>query len=168
MTINFGNNDAIQVNDIYGYFYGREMWHGISADQSGNDWSNSTTFTPFVATSGNSIMGSEIKVIGTSDTPFWAGTTKYSIGTVLVTAADNDTPWRIRFVYGSGTFAQAGMASQLTEIIVQTAVAGENISGSPFFFRMPLLNAGTDKVWCTVANATDSDTISFFVGLHEY
>ena len=74
------------------HLHSSEIWMGISADQSGNDWCLPESLTPFQAISGNAAFGSdandEAKVMGTVDTPHIVGSTRFDVHRLVVTAAD--------------------------------------------------------------------------------
>jgi hypothetical protein len=77
-------------------------------------------------------------------------------------------PYKIRFVYGLGTYADAVSAGQYSEaMFISASSSAAQFVGAPVDVKMPELDADT-KVWAAVWCATDTATISFFTGLHEY
>lgn len=152
------------------HFMNVERWFGISGDQSGNDWALEAGLTPFQAISGNVDFGGdaddEAKVIGTDDTPVVAGKQFYMLHKLLVLTSSVATAYILRIVYGSDTMANNEAAGQYSDVgFIRESGVGR---GSPIELKMPLLRAGTDKVWIRAKNATDNATIDFLVGLHEH
>ena len=146
----------------------RETWLGISADQSGNDWALDT-LTPFQAISGANVYGAdandEAKVLGSDDTPIRTGKDYFSIHRVLVTASSAATAYKLRFVYGTGTMADAITAKQYSEVMfIRESGVGR---GDIINIKMPRLAVDT-KIWCQAWNAADNATIDFLVGVHEH
>lgn len=154
------------------HFHNREIWFGISGDQSGNDWA-ADTLNVFQAISGNGIYGAdandEAKVLGTDDTPIISGQTRFDIRRLLLHDTSVDTVWKLRVVYGSDTLANNITAGQFTEMMVLfDSVNPQQSAGIPIDIIIPRLVAGTDKVWVQGRNATDNATLDFFVGVHGY
>ena len=153
------------------HFHTRERWFGKSADQSGNDWALDG-LVPYQAISGNNAYGSdaddEAKVLGTADTPVIAGMTLFDLHRVLIVDVSEDTVYKMRFVYGVGTMADAISAGQTSEIMIKfDATNPQQSAGIPFEVRM--LKVDTEiKVWCQAWNVTNDATVDFFIGLHEY
>lgn len=160
-----------EVIEIEKHFHTWERWLGQSADQSGNDWA-ADNLVPLDVISGNNAYGSdaddEAKVLGTADTPVVAGTTVFDLHRFLIVAVSQDSVYKFRIVWGTGTMADAITAGQTSEFMVKfDAVNPQQSAGIPFPVKMPRLDAGT-KVWVQCWNATDNATASFFIGLHEY
>jgi hypothetical protein len=160
-----------EVKEVEEHIHTRERWFGKSADQSGNDWALDG-LTPYQAISGNNAYGSdaddEAKVLGTDDTPVITGMTVFDLHRVLVVHVSQDSVYKMRFVYGTGTMAAAISAGQTSEIMVKFDAANpQQSAGIPFEVKMPRLAVDT-KVWCQAWNATDDATVDFFIGLHEY
>jgi len=152
------------------HFMNIEKWFGISGDQSGNDWALEAGLTPFQAISGNGDFGGdandEAKVIGTDDTPVVAGKQFYMLHKLLVLASSVATAYVLRIVYGTDTMANNESAGRYSDVaFIRESGVGR---GAPIELKMPLLKAGTDKVWIRAKNATDNATIDFLIGLHEH
>ncbi|KKN24531.1 hypothetical protein LCGC14_0893930 [marine sediment metagenome] len=153
------------------HFHNRERWFGISADQSGNDWA-ADTLNSFIAISGAGVYGAdasdEAKVFGTDDTPIFTGNVEYDIRRILVADVSVNTVWKVRFVWGTGTMANAITAGQTTEEMFLFDATNPQLSaGVPVDVRIPRVAVGT-KLWMQARNATDNATIDFFVGAHGY
>ena len=162
-----------EIAEIERHFHTRSRWIGKKAVQTATDWADDVIATPFVAISGTGDYGSdaddEALIIGTDDTPIITGMVKYDFHELLIVGVDHDTVYKLRVVYGSGTMANAIIAEQYSEVMVQFDAANPTQSaGSPVVIQMPRLNAGVDKVWVQAKNATNDSEIDFFVGLHEY
>jgi len=160
------NSLAYRVHEIERHFHGRERWWGAVAVPDETNAIDANVDTPFVATSGDDTWGTAIPICGTGDNPVLATDAKFDAHTVLVTDSDHSTPYRIRFIYGTGTSAAAITAGQWSEGMFVTA-AGPFLSGAAAQGRMPRVDVGT-KIWVQVWNATDASTVSFFWGAHGY
>jgi len=164
------NSLAYKVHEIEKHFHNQEMWVGISADQSGNNWALLNTLNPYVAISGNGTWGAdaddEAKVWGTANT---AGSNiKMDFHRLLVTDLSVDTPYMFRIIYGTGTMADAITAVQYSTIMIQNNPTGNKAGGAPIDVMMPRVTIGEYKVWVQIMCATDNATASFFCGGHAY
>ncbi len=163
------NSLAYRVMELERHFHCRERWFGISADQSGTDWALADTLAPFVITSGNNTWGAAAKILGTSDTPAIDGNVKYDPHRFLITTVSVDTIWKLQFIYGTGTAADAVTAGQFTSIYTGYDSANPTtLPRVPVDIHIPRLVCAADQLWCRGWNATNSSTISIFVGIHEY
>ena len=154
------------------HVHSREYWFGKSADQSGNDWGDETSLTPYQARSGTGDFGGdphdEAKLLGPDDTPIQTGGLTEDVHRILVVAVSVNTEYRLRIVWGTGTMADAITANQLSTIMVKFDSVNPQLSaGVPVDIRMPGFDAGS-KVWMQAMNATDDATIDFYIGAHEY
>jgi hypothetical protein len=169
-----GTEDSIGyvLELIEHHFHNAERWLGILGAQTATDWADDT-LTPFVAISGNNTWGvdanDEAQVLGTDDTPVVAGNNRFDMHRILVTDVTTDTPWKLRFIWGTGTMAAAITAEQFSEVMVQfDSTNPQQSAGIPVDIRCPPLTSGSMQVWCQAWNATDNAEIDFLVGLHEY
>jgi hypothetical protein len=158
-----------EIEIVEEHIHGKEHWFGISADQSGDNWGGDTLF-PFACTSGNAdyLEGGKAKVLGEDDTPIGIGSTLFDLHRLLVTAVSEDTVYKIRIIWGTGTMVQAISNGEFTVVAVKfDALNPQQSAGIPFNIIMPRLVAGT-KVWAEIKNITNLATLSFYIGLHEY
>jgi len=159
------------VDTIKRHCHGRARWFGISADQSGNDWA-ADTLNPFTAISGAADYGSdandEAKCLGTDDTPIITGQAYFDFHQILVVSVTEDTEYKLRIVYGTGTMAAAIAVGQYTETMVKFDSTNPQLSaGVPVDIMMPRLATDT-KVWLQCKNDTNNADIDFFIGVHGY
>ncbi|MBE3143597.1 MAG: hypothetical protein IMZ61_06700 [Planctomycetes bacterium] len=159
-----------EVHDIESHLHGKERWFGISASQAGTDWALETSFTGFVATSGDNAWGGATatdyaKIFGTSDTPNATGADWFDVHKIKITANDSATMYRCRFIWGTGTVEEAITAGQYSEFMYIKDVADKY--RQTLDIMMPKIAAGT-QLWFNVWNATDDATMTIFVGTHEY
>jgi len=147
------------------HVHSRERWFGISGDQAGTNWALADGLTVFQAASGDGDFGTEIKVLGSTDTPAIAGKAYFDFHRIFVDDSSATSPYVLRFIYGTGTVEAAEAAGQYTDVYYKKESAAGR--GAPADIRMPLL-ASTTKVWAKVKNATNLATLDFFFGLHEY
>ena len=159
---------AVYMDDIpiiEEHEHNRERWFGKSGDQSGTNWATGSGLTVSQAASGDGGFGTEIKVLGATDTPAISGNTRFDFHRFFVVASSATSAYIVRFIYGTGTAADAEAAGQYTDVYyMKESAAGR---GAPADLRMPLLDVGT-KIWAKVKNATNNATLDFFFGLHEY
>jgi hypothetical protein len=165
------NSLAYKVHEIERHFHGRERWRGKKAVQTETDWADDV-LTPFRAISGNNTYGAdandEALVLGTDDTPTMSGNTRYDLHRLMMVGASSSTAYKLRFVYGSGTMADAITAGQFSELVIMSDPAAQQVPHDVFDVMMPRGTCGTTKVWVQAWNATDNATIDFLIGLHEY
>lgn len=165
---------SYRVHEIEKHFHNNEKWFGISADQTGENWASSVSASgmpaPFVAISGagdyGADSGDEAKLWGLSDT---IGTnTKMDFHEIFVTAASVTSIFYLRFIYGSGTMAEAITAGQFTEFpIIADAAVGGSID-TVLLLMMPRITLGVHRIWAQAKNTTNNATISMLVGAHGY
>lgn len=157
--------------EIEAHLHNRERWFGKLAVQTATDWADNN-LTPFRAISGANDYGSdandEALVLGTADTPIFAGNTRYDMHRIFVVAASSDTVYKLRFVYGSGTMADAIAAGQYSTTMIKIDPAVQSSPSVAHDIMLPRGTCGVTKVWVQAWNATDNATIDFFVGVHEY
>lgn len=154
------------------HIHRKERWFGQSADQSGNDWALEDSLTSFQAISGNGVYGSdandEAKVFGTEDTPILPGQTLYDCHKILIVGVSNDNEFILRFVWGTGTMADAITAGQYTTKMIKfDSINPQLTAGEPIEVSIPK-NAIGNKLWCQCKNGTDNATVDFYIGAHGY
>lgn len=160
------NSLAYRVHEIEKHFHGREFWWGSDGSPDETTAIDANVDTPFVAVSGNDDWGTAISIMGTNDVPANAGDVRYDAHFILVVDTDHTTPYRMRFIWGSGTSANAISAGQWSEIMFITA-GGPFLSGTSAELQMPRGTVG-EKLWCQVWNATNGSNVDFFYGVHGY
>ncbi len=84
---------------------------------------------------------------------------------ILVTANSSATIYLIRFIWGTGTMAEAIAAGQYTTFPYLRAIA-DNVRKIQEI-KTPLIGID-NKIWAQCQNATDNATIDFVVGVHAY
>lgn len=168
---------AHQIGVIKQHHHARTRWFGKKASQSETDAADNV-LTPFVAISASDAYGDdhdgainaidEATIFGTADTPAISGMVYFDLHELLIVAVDDDTPYKLRIVYGTGTRANAVGLGQYSEVVVTfDSVNPQHSAGIPVEINMPRLAVDT-KVWIEAWNASDNSTISFLVGIHEY
>ena len=160
------NSLAYRVHEIERHFHVRERWWGALGAPDETNAIEANVDTPFVAVSGNDTWGVAIPICGSSDNPVISTDTRFDAHLVLVTDTDHNTPYRLRFIYGTSDSATAIAAGQYSEVMFITA-GGPFSSGVPADIRMPRVAVGS-KLWCQVWNATNGSNVDFFWGAHGY
>ena len=145
------------------HFHSIERWLGFGAVD---------TLTPYQAISGagdyGADPGDEAIILTDEQTPIIAEKISFDFHRIMVVDVTQDTHFKLRIVYGTGTMAEAISAGQYTEFMAKHDSANPQESATiPIAIMMPKLAAGT-KVWIQTKNVTDNAAIDFFVGIHEY
>ena len=110
----------------------------------------------------------EALVLGTADTPYRAGMTKYDAHDVFIVDFSHAGVYMARLIYGTGTMADAIAAGQYSTIpFITPNLPVAQAGGIVEPIIIPRLNSST-KLWLQVKNATDNAYIDFLVGVHEY
>jgi hypothetical protein len=143
-----------------------ERWFGKSVDQSGTNWATEALLSAFQAVSGDNDFGTAVKVLGSTDTPNRTGKKKFDLHRLLIVETTAATTYIIRFIYGTGDDAdvEEALGHYTDSVYIREAANGR---GAPCDLRMIPVPVGT-KIWAKVKNASDSVTLDFYVGLHEY
>lgn len=163
------NSLAYRVHEIEKHLHSRGRYWGALAAPDETNAIEANVARPFVAASGNNTWGVAIPICGVDDVPVPTGLVKFDAHRLLISDLDDDTtPWRIRFIYGTGTSGEAITAEQWSEEMIESsAVPGNRAGGTPLDFQMPRLDVGT-KMWAQVWNDTNLEEMSFFWGAHGY
>lgn len=163
------NSLAYRVHEIEKHLHSRGRYWGAVAVPDETNAIEANVGRPFVAISGADAWGAAIPICGTGDVPAVAGLVKFDAHRLLITDLDDDTsPWRIRFIYGAGTSADAITAGQWSEeMIITNATPGNRAGGTPLDFQMPRIDVGS-KMWAQVWNDSNNEELSFFWGAHGY
>ena len=158
-----------EVIEIAKHMHSRGRYWGATGAPTETNAIAATVTVPFVAVSGDNTWGTAIPICGTGDVPVPTGLVKFDAHRLLISDLDDDTtPWRIRFIYGTGTSGDAITAEQWSEEMIQSnAVPGNRAGGTPLDFQMPRVDVGA-KMWCQVWNDTNLEELSFFWGTHGY
>lgn len=164
------NSLSYGIKELERHFHNRSrMWGAVAVPDETNAI-EANVDRPFVAISGANTWGAAIPVCGTDDVPVPSvDNAKFDLHKILVTDLDDDTtPWRIRFIWGTGTSADAITAEDWSEnMVMSNAVPGNRAGGSPVLIMMRRVDVGS-KVWCQVWNDTNAEELSFFWGAHGY
>ena len=160
------NNKQILIDTtlLLEYVNNREIWFGKKAVQTGTDWAEEFSLTPYQAISGNGNFGSdpgdEALVMGTEDTPIFTDQTHFKLARITVVNTSETSPYAFRIIWGTGTMADAIIAEQYTSL----TLTYDNFACVPFPMIMPQLANGY-KIWIQCKNITDNATVDFFIGV---
>jgi hypothetical protein len=157
---------AAEIVEVEHHLHNRGRFWGATGAPSEANAIAATVTVPFVAVSGADTWGTAIPICGTADNPVLVTHTLHDPHLVLVTDTDHATPYRIRFIYGTGTSADAITAGQWTETMFITA-AGPFSSGVPVELLHIRIAVGS-KLWAQVWNNTNGSEVDFFWGTHGY
>ena len=160
---------SYRAHEIEHHLHGRERWWGALAGPDETNAIEANVNRPFVAVSGNNTWGTAIPIVGTDDIAANAGDVFVDVKRILVVDLDDDTsPWRLRFIWGSGTSGDAIAAGQWSEMMIQSnAVPGNRAGAVPLEMQMPRIAAGL-ICWAQTWTAVNLDAMSFFIGVHGY
>lgn len=159
------NSLAYRVHEIEKHLHSRGRFWGAVATPDETNAIDANVNRPFVAVSGDNTWGTAIPICGTADDPT-PGLAKFDPHLVFVVDTDHVTPYRLRFIYGTGTSAAAISAGQWSEIMFM-ATAGPFNSGLPTVMQMPRVDVGS-KLWSSLWSATNLSAASFFWSCHPY
>lgn len=163
-----GTEDSLAylVGELERHFHNRGRFWGSNGAATETNAIQANVATPFVAVSGNNTWGTAIPICGTADDPTDGLGVKHDPHLLLVTDTDHATPYRFRFIYGTGTSAAAISAGQWSEEMFITS-GGPFSTGVPVQFIMRRVDVGS-KLWVQVWNATNGSNVDFFWGTHPY
>ncbi|GAG40498.1 unnamed protein product, partial [marine sediment metagenome] len=129
----------VEAHEIERHLHGDRRYWGAVAVPDETNAIESNVSRPFVVVSGNDDWGVAIPICGTGDNPAPLGTdTYFDPNYILVVDTDDNTVYKIRLIYGSGTSADAITANQYTEEMFITA-------GGPFQSGVPV-EVGHDRI----------------------
>ena len=163
------NSLAYLVEEIDRHFHVRERWWGaVAAPDEDTNVVEVNVSRPFVAISGNDAWGTAIPILGANDDVGIDDDPYFDPHRLLfVDFNGNATAWRLRFIWGTGTSADAITAGQWSEIMVINAVAGPFAVGVPSDIKHVRIAVGL-KMWAQVWNVTNVAELDFFYGTHSY
>lgn len=161
--INITNENVIEnlaeTIEIDRHLHNVEIWFGANAVED--------SLTSYQAVSGNNAFGAAISILGTNDTPFRTGMTKFDFHRFQITDLSNANEYLIRVIWGSGTVNEAEANFQYTTYPVQKVIATGQAQGSPVGIIFRRQNSGT-KIWIRIKNGTNLATLDCLGGIHEY
>jgi hypothetical protein len=137
-----------------------ERWYGLDGGAPANRVAGDT-LTPFQADSGNNDYGTPIQILDTEDTPTIAGNTSFRIGRIIITAAERNNVYKLRFAFGA-SYAAAIAAGTYNEVMYNQLPGNGNTG--PVDLRGQTYPVGT-KGWVSVWCPDNTGTIDFFIGL---
>ena len=130
--------------------------------------SSAGVFYPFVLTAAaDSTYGTAVQILGEDDTPHVSGNTIFHLSGVMITAVNNNTPYKLRIVWGASVAAGLA-ANDLTEIwIFGDSANPQNAQPTAIKVFMDEVAAGT-KVWVQIANAAGAQTLDMVFDIQEH
>lgn len=161
--------------EIEKHFHNYERWLGKAVTAVGETHtadmiSASTLADPVAAfqlTTGNGVFGNWTQILGSSDTPTYAGGSFFDMHEILVTAANQSSPYLIQFASGES----AGLAAKVTAGTITSMVFNRDsaaVQTQITSLMLPRVAAG-QKLWArAICLGQNAKTIDFYVGLHEY
>lgn len=149
------------------HFHNDELWWGAVAVPTQDHAIDENVNRPYTLVSGNNEWGPAVPIIGHLDNPVKPWQDEFDLHRIAISAVGNALPWKIRFLYGNQSFLEARNALRYTETMSIATGIGNNIGAGPSDLRIPILPVGW-IVWAQCWNATNLDTISFFIGVHGY
>jgi hypothetical protein len=171
-TINNGEptvNEVLkEVVEVEHHLHGWEKWLGAAASPSGETHvADRATLTPFQIDAGNDTFGAWVQILGSSDTPVETGMVKFDLHRVQLLDVETTLKETIIQIGFGATGAAALTANTYTEVMLRPE-SKANRGDAPITVMMKRVSAGT-KCWarCWV-NGTNTSTVDFVVGIHEY
>lgn len=150
------------------HFHNKEIWFGRKAVPTATSFADTTLYFYTVTAGSDSLFGTPVQILGSADTPWQAGRTKYDLHEIFVQTSSENTPFRIRFVYSATTYA-AGRAADQTfgTMFAQDDTNPQTAIGTPITIMCPRIPTGYN-LWVEAKNVTDSANFTCFFGIHEY
>ena len=175
---------AVSRETLYAeeHVHNKVRWYTKKAAPSATAWADpldAHLANPWICTSGLATWGvdgshdpegapsDEAFLFGTADTLIEIGTglKEGDFDQILILANTSATVYLIRFIWGTGTMADAITAKQYTTFPYFRAAA-DNVRKIQDV-KTPLIGI-SNKIWAQCQNATDNATITFVVGVHGY
>jgi hypothetical protein len=183
------NGQSPIINDIQRdseyseeHVHHKTRWYTKKAAQTATEWAvllSANLSTSFRCISGAGTWGvdgshdpaappsDECFMFGTADTlaDLGIGLVCGDFDMILVTANSSNTIYLVRFIWGTGTMADAIAAGQYTTFpYLRTST--DNVRKIQVI-NTPLLSVDV-KIWAQCMNASDNATLDFVVGVHAY
>lgn len=157
---------AYRTHEIERHHHHYEHFFGVAVSPSGEvHVADHQSTTSFQADAGNTIFGSWLQVLGSSDTPHVGTATHYDFNALMIETVERaNTIYLIEVGFGA-----SGAASISDDTITETMyIAPANARSSPIFISTRRQASGT-KAWVRIlADGADTGKMDFFIGLHEY
>lgn len=144
-----------------------ERWFSLAAAPSGETHRADNILTgtaPFQINAGNNDWGSWVQILGSADTPFQVGKTKFDFHRALITAAQRTLIYFIQIAFG----ATAAGALSSGDYTCFAFLPQATMRSAPVQIISKQVAIGT-KVWTRCKCPTQNGaTLDFYFGLHEY
>ena len=166
------NSLAYKVHEIEKHFHSREIWFGEHGSRNAEvDCGVRNVMTPFQTDAGNDTWSvTPLCVIGTGDVPISTSYVKLDLHRIVVVDVEAGSDLdlhKVQIIWGSGTVASAISNDQYSDVPPFIPLRGAAFSVMEVM--MPRITIGTDKVWIRHwVDGTDTGTMDFFIGFHEY
>jgi len=122
--------------------------------------------TPFLITSGANTWGAALQMFDVNDTPSIPGYKFYDFRKIFIMGVSKTATYRVRFLYGNTTDADALAALQYTDFVYRAD--GTASDRKPIEVTMPRVPVGT-KLWGVAwCDGETGATISLMIGGHLY
>ena len=162
------NSLAYRVHEVERHFHSYENWFGAAAVPSGETHVADRIgqgINPFSIDAGNLTWGSWVQIIGSSDTPARGASPKYDLHKVLFTATERNVVYFFQLAFGDSGAAGLAAGDYTESVFIPTS---NQIDSGPVIIQDRRKDAGT-KAWARCLSlASDTGTMSFYFGLHEY
>lgn len=159
------NVDTIlaEVLEIEVHMHSPERWLGQHPSPTSTVFAEANE-TAYQIDSGNTVFGAWLQILGTDDTPVIAGKAFFDFHRILITDHQETTMYRIQIAYGADADV-AFAAENYTEIVVKFSVG--QVKPAPFVVQDVRCPSGTE-IWARCRCASNTGTLDFMIGLHEY
>jgi hypothetical protein len=163
------NSLAYRVHEIEKHFHNSEDWFGVAGTPSAThkaDDITDGTLAAFQIDAGNDTWGTWLQILGTADTPNRTSMVKFDLHKIqIVDTEDAEKHYFIQI--GAGASGAAALSAGTYTTLAYNSAASKE-SEAAINFMMPRVTAGTD-VWARCfCVGTDTNTVDFYFGLHEY
>ena len=167
-TIYSNGEFVYKVIETATHFHSYERWFGAAASPNGEthvaDRINKD-ITAFQADAGNDDWGNWLQILGSEDTPAVAGKAEFDLHRIYIKAVERTSLHLIQI--GLGTSGAAALSANTYTEFVYTP-ASVTAEETPLDIQIDDVDAGT-KVWIRICVPdSDTGTMDFYIGIHEY
>jgi len=169
------NGKDLTQKDVYEterHFHTNEVWFGLAGTPSGETHRADRLIDkpePFQLDAENNDYGSWVQILGSTDTPFVSGNTRYDLHQLIVASHErNNIFHNVQICFGESAELAANLTSgNYTEapFVTPSAPGGQN---EPIDFK-DKRDVSLVKAWARVwSKGQNTGTVDLYFGLHEY
>jgi hypothetical protein len=154
-----------EVVETETHHHSNECWFGKNGSPTPEvDEATKNSLTTFQVDSGNNDWGTAICILGSNDTPCETNKQYFDMNEILITATERtNEPILFRITWGN-TEAE-GITAEHSSVTAFYPTATARTA--PIYVQGKRIPAGS-KVWANCKCASNTGTVNFLFGIHEY